>query len=464
MRIQSFINGKRSANFDRPILKKNPYNSTELHQFNSADMLEAVTAIQHSQKYFVEFKQSTIPERFQILKRIKAFIVVNQLRFAQLESNDQGLPLSFTLKNSISAILNTLDSTMAELMSAIKEDQRRYTAVGVISIICSWNLSFRIISERLFPAIAAGNTVVIKVSSLSPVTAVILAEIIEACDLPAGLIQIVLSSDSEVKRILVTHPGVKAVSFVGNLAHANEVIRSAASVASQQFKKLQIASGTKNTAAALLDPDEKVFNEIISSFLIGQGQLAWNSSRLFVLEKNEKEWLEKIRNYLDGIRPAESIDDDSAWTPVLKSESYKTFQELSSQAVADQARLLLPRYELNKFQKSNFLPATFTQDMSNCSTLQQDQVFAPLFIFSTVKYAFDISKYSNVSYFGFAAHLWGDEEKILKVADFLEVGLICKNKWSAQVFGPVRSVKQSGFGIQDYRVFGDFFSNAKIMT
>ena len=107
---------------------------------------------------------------------------------------------------------------------------------------------------------------------------------------------------------------------------------------------------------------------------------------------------------------------------------------------------------------------TFTQDMSNCSTLQQDQVMAPLFILSAVKYPFDVAKYSNVSYFGFAAHLYGDTDKLLKVADSLDVGLICQNKWSAQVSGIPKAIKQSGFGLQDRRTFGDFFSNVKKLT
>ena len=464
MRINSYISGKYSTKSNQAISKKNPFTSEELHQFYSADLLEAVTAIQQSQKFFLEYKQSTISDRLQILKRIKAYIVQHQIRFAKLEAQDQGLPLSFVLQTSIRAILDSLDHVMAELSSSVKDDHQKYSAVGVISLICSWNLSFRIISERLFPAIAAGNTVVIKVSSMSPITAVILAEMIEMCPLPSGLVQVIVSVDPEVKKILVTHPGVKAISFVGQLAQAHEVLKLVASVGAQQFKKLQIAAGTKNTAAALGEPDTLNFQNIMDSFLIGQGQLAWNSSRLFVIEKNELGWLEKIKDYLAKLKPSEAIEDHSPWTPVLKPESFKTFDEISALAVSDQARLLRSNFTLNEDQKKNFLPITFTQDMSNCSTLQQDQVMAPLFILSTVKYAFDIQKYSNVSYFGFAAHLWGDDEKLAKIADSLEVGVICKNKWSAQIFGPVKSVKQSGFGLQDYRVFGDFFSNIKIVT
>jgi aminomuconate-semialdehyde/2-hydroxymuconate-6-semialdehyde dehydrogenase len=464
MNIHSLINAQPSKNINNPILKLNPYTSEKLHTFYSADLLEAVTAVQGAQKFFLEYRQSSFSDRLQHLQKIKAYLIENSKSICSLEALDQGLPARFVSFYALKSTLYQIEHVMAELSSSVKEDQNKYSPVGVISIIASWNLSLRVVAERLFPAIAAGNTVVIKISSHSPVTAFILTEMIQACGLPAGLIQIILSGDVEVKNILITHPGVKAVSFVGHLSAAADVIKQVASVSHQQFKKLQISAGTKNSAACLEEPVEGSFEKIMESFLIGQGQLAWNSSRLFILEKNEKVWQDRIKDYLAHLKPAESIEDTSPWTPVLRKESFKTFSEISQLAQSDQARLIKTSFNLSEVQKNNFLPITFTQDMSNCSTLQQDQVMSPLFILSTVKYPFDIQKYSNVSYFGFAAHLFGDIEKLNKVGDLLDVGLICKNKWSVEVFAMFKALKQSGFGLQDYRVFGDFFSNVKMMS
>lgn len=464
MMIHSFINRQESVSPSRVVTKKNPYTSENQHQFSSADLIQAVTAIQQSQKFFSEYRQSKLDERIQLLQKIKTYIEENKLKLARLEAQDQGLHFEFVLKYSIESALSSLNEVLLDLASTNLDGAQKYSPVGVISLITSWNLSFRVISERLFPAIAAGNTIVIKVSSMSPVTALILKEMIEVCDLPAGLIQVLLSNDLEVKKVLVTHPGVKAISFVGQLANASEVMKLVTSVSAQQFKKIQIASGTKNTAATIGEPSVDVFMPIMQSFLQGQGQLAWNSARLFMLEKNESLWHDRIKEFLNHLKPAESVEDPSLWTPVLKEESYKTFSEINALAVQDQARLIKTEFQLSEKQKKCFLPVTFTQDMSNCSTLQQDQVMSPLFILSTVKYPFDIQKYSNVSYFGLAAHLWGEPEKLVKIADSLEVGRVFKNKWSVQTFGASSAVKQSGFGLQDYRTFGDFFSNVKIVT
>jgi aminomuconate-semialdehyde/2-hydroxymuconate-6-semialdehyde dehydrogenase len=306
------------------------------------------------------------------------------------------------------------------------------------------------------PAVLAGNSVIVKVSSQSPVTAYILSELVG--DLP---VSVLVSNDPELKKALVAHPGVKAVSFTGSIENAADVIASAAKSSLQNYKKLQISSGTKNSAVMLGEPTDEIFNSVMESFMIGQGQLAWNSARLFVLEKHEGHWQERIQHYLTSLKPSEGIDDSSMWTPVLKSSSFDKFAEIKHQAREDQAKLLESEYKLTDLQKKTHLPVVFTKDMSRCSTLQQDQIHSPFLILSAVKYPFDVAKYSNVSYFGFAAHLWGEEEKLAKVAGSLDVGVVTYNKSSAGIASAFAGMKQSGYGLQDFSPGGAFYSNLK---
>ncbi len=463
MQICSFINNT-STSLETQFTKKNPFTSEVLHTVDSAGMLEVVMSVQAAQKAFAEWKVSTIENRLQLLQSFHNHLAMSKDTFARLEAVDQGLPFEFVRDYGLSSAIQSLDEVMRELVLFKPDDSLTYSPVGVISLICTWNLSLRTICERLFPAIAAGNAVIIKVSSQSPVTAMIISELIQLSQAPKGLIQVITSEQEEVKKLLVTHPGIKAVSFVGQLTHAAQVLNATTSASLQQFKKIQISTGAKNSAVALYEPTDENFNKVIESFATGQGQLGWNSSRLFILEKHESFWKEKITDFFQNVKPSESIDDKSLWGPCLKSESFKTFAEISAIAISDQAKLIQTQFKLSDSQKKSYLPMTFTQDMSNCSTLQQDQVMAPLFILSTVKYAFDVAKYSNVSYYGFAAHLYGEPDKLGKVAEALDVGLICQNQWSAQVPGLCKATKQSGFGLQDRRAFGDFFSNVKKLT
>jgi len=162
------------------------------------------------------------------------------------------------------------------------------------------------------------------------------------------------------------------------------------------------------------------------------------------------------------LTPLENIQGNSLWSPILKKSSIDIFNEIKNIAKADQAKLIFSNH-IEKIS-DNYLRPTFTKDMSKCSTLQQDQVPAPLFIISEIKYSFDIPKYSNVSYYGFGASLWSEGDKAQKIIDHLEVGHISQNRWFIYSSNPIKGVKQSAFGLQDYRIFGDFFSNAKFLS
>lgn len=464
MQIASFIDSSVYSTSEPEFILYNPYTSEPLHQVQPCDLMGVVLAVQSANRAFSDWKSSSLDERSLLVEKIADVLRRKRLEYARAEALDQGLPLSFVLRDGVDASIAYIAEKLTEVRAHVVSDEYRFSAVGPVAIVASWNLSLRVILDRLIPALLAGNTVVVKVSSWSPVSAQILTEILTEVQAPAGVVNILLSRDPVVKKTLVSHPGIRAVALTGRIETVSQVMGTVQQASLQNFKKIQLSSGAKNSAVVLHEPPEEVFREIMESFLIGQGQLHWNSARLFFLEKSEQHWQDRIQSYLSDLRPADSIEDDSPWTPCLKPESFATFGELKKIASDDKAKLLESPYALSESQKKRYLVPVFTKDMSRCSTLQQDQVHAPVYILSAVKYPFDVAKYSNVSYFGSAAHLWGDPEKLRKVADSLDVGLVSWNRSSASVLGPASAVKQSGYGLQDFRIFGDFFSNVKKLT
>jgi aminomuconate-semialdehyde/2-hydroxymuconate-6-semialdehyde dehydrogenase len=453
-----FINGEVITKTDGIKLTKcSPFTGSELFSYSCADVFLAVSAIQAANRAYLSWKTSTLTERKDLIQKIKTNLRSKEIEFASLEAVQQGLPLEYIIKHEFHYLYRLIDQLLSE------EPTELYAPMGVITIVTSWNLSLRLILERALPAILAGNSVVIKVSSQCPGSTVILSELLQSAALPKGLVNIMVGSDIEVVNAIVSHPSIKGVSVVGSVETSTSILKAVASTAHQSFKKIQIFSGSKNSAVVLTEPTEPTVNEILRTFLLGQGQLHWNSARLFVLERHADLWTEAIRQTLSTLKPAESIEDSSVWTPIIKSSSFDRFGEILRQAKEDQAKLVRSEYSLSDQQEKNFLSPVFTQDMSRCSTLQQDQIHAPFFILSAVKYPFDIPKYSNVSYYGAATHLWGREDQFTKVVNDLEVGQICYNKSSVE-YSPVPAVKQSGFGLQDLRPFGAFYSNAKNLS
>jgi aminomuconate-semialdehyde/2-hydroxymuconate-6-semialdehyde dehydrogenase len=456
MLITSYINGEFYKSGDA-FAKQNPFTGEALHDVRSCDLMGLVLAIKGAHQSGLEWAQSSIQQRREFLNRLKQQLKIKQNEYARLEALDQGLPFEFVLQSSLEPVLTLIENLLAEEPAS----SEIHSPTGVVALIGSWNLSLRNLLDRLLPALLGGNSVVVKVSSVSPVTAGILADLLQSTQTPKGLVQVLVSSDHSLTQTLVAHPGVHAVSVCCRSENSGIFIAGANQGNLQSFKKLQLAGGSKNSAVALAEPTPELVESVMKSFLNGQGQLAWNSARLFVLEKFEIQWGEAIQSYLSDLRPSEGIEDASLWGPCLKPESFDKFSEISHLAVEDKAKLMKADFALSKSQSGFYLPPVFTRDMSRCSTLQQDQIHAPFFILSAVKYPFGVAKYSNVSYFGFAAHIWGEPEKNRKIASALDVGLVAMNGYSVQTAGAWASVKQSGFGIQDYRAFGAFFSNVK---
>lgn len=462
MHISSFVGSSWLPENKTQFTKTNPFTGETLHSVSACDLMGLVQAITAANKAFAEWKEIVAQDRVQLIEKFKTYLIENKKQIAISEAQDQALPLWFVTQSTVESSIALIDSHIEEFNKDILGDSgKSYMPVGVVAIIASWNLSLKTILARVVPALLAGNAVVVKVSSQSPATALVLGQMLQQTGAPAGLVNVLVSNESDVQQTLVTHPGVKAVSIVGSLETSQTVLQNLNKLSSQNFKKLQIASGSKNSAVALTEPTEAVFNEVMNSFMLGQGQLAWNSSRLFVLEKFEVQWSEKIQNYLQNLKPSESIEDTSVWTPCLKAKSFAKFGEIKAQAFEDKGKLLQSTNDLSPNLSSRYLAPVFTKDMSRCSTLQQDQIHSPFFILSAVKYPFDVAKYSNVSYFGFAAHLWGEAEKLKKVGDGLEVGAIFTNEFSANSARLWSGLKQSGYGLQDDRALGSFFSNTK---
>ncbi len=463
MKIDHFIHGEfisSTATFN----KLNPFNFEVLYTVSSATPIELVKTIQSGQNAFSDWKSTTLIVRLQFLEKIKIEYINFKNEIIKFESIDQGLPTSFTEKANYEIGLKIINRLIIELKNEIEAPLKNilFSPIGLIAVILSWNLSNRLFVERALVALMAGNAVIVKCSSLAPTTAHIWAQIFKKIGLPAGIIQFVHSADQAVKDLLVTHPSIKAISFTGTLKNGTDILKKTAQLSHNQFKKIQISTGTKNPAIALAEPSQKLSDEVFDSFVMGQGQLAWNSARLFILEKHAVAWNEYLAQYLDNINPLENIDQDSPWSPILRKNSVNIFNEIQKTAKSDQAKLIFSNH-IEKIPE-NYLRPTFTKDMSNCSTLQQDQVQAPLYILSEVKYPFDIPKYSNVSYYGFTASIWAESDKAIKVVEALDVGLVSLNRWAVYCDQTHKSVKQSAYGIQDYHIFGDFFSNVKILS
>lgn len=457
-----FLDIAKFMNTSSSITKLNPFNQEVLYTHPKSTIIDLVKTIQAANKAFSDWKNSSLEDRLQVLEKITAQYVLKKDEITLSESLDQGLSLDFTACANYEMGLQLLNNFKQELLHQRdhNDEKKIFFANGVVAVILSWNLSNRLFIQKSISALMAGNTVIVKVSSQAISTAVKWKEILQLAGVSEALIQFVVSDATDFKKLLVSHPGIKAVSVTGSLATSAAIVKVQSETAEQQFKKIQINSGTKNTCAVLDAPSDDLVNQVLETFLVGQGQLAWSSARLFILEKFQKEWIEALQNRLNTLKPVTSVNDSSLWGPIVKTANIEKYDYYQKQAVDDQAKLI----RTAATAPAGFAAPFFTYDMSNCSELQQDQLNLPVFVLSAVKYGFDIPKYSNVSYYGHSANIFSQNAPSEKIVNQLDVGLVSLNKWSIYQMISFKAVKQSAFGVQDSQIFGEFNSNVKILT
>lgn len=399
--------------------------------------MNVISAIQLAKKFLNKPLAWPKEERLTLLKKMAEVIHSKSNEWSHQEALAQGLSPEFVKENSFEHALFLIEKYLKEL-SESQDSKTLVNPTGVIAVITAWPLSFRLVMEAVVPALAAGNAVIVKVSSKSPVTAEILSEIAKLCEISEGALNVLLGEGAKVGAFLAAHPGIRAVSFVGKTKTAEQIIKSTAT----QFKKLQLRGSAKNAAVVLPGFDDSKISELLKSFLVGNAQTGWSMSRLITTEAEAPRVIEKLKMALKDLPKDNRLPDS------------QNLADLTRKAVQEHGKLML---------ESSDGPQ-FLIDLPNCSDLQQEELSAPLFPIVTVKYQHEIAKWLNNTSYGNLATIWGDPEKALKVAEKLEVGAVWINHWMRAQDESPWGLKQSAFGIPDRRAFGPFFSDRKLTS
>ena len=456
--IKNFINNEFvESEGNKTFSKFSPFDGAELAQVSEASAFDLIKSIQAAKKAVVTFETVTREQRATLLKSVAAYFESHKNEISFQEALYQGLSQEFVLINSVQVAIRTLNETAESLLHS-KTLESQVRATGLIGIITPWALSLRMVVDRLAPALAAGNSVVIKVSEQSPITTQILGEALLAANCPAGLVNI-LNAGAEVGQMLAGHPGVRAISFAGS----NATMESVATAGLKQFKKLQLSGAAKNSGLVLGDVDFKtLMPEILRPFLMGQAQTCWNVSRLFVLESVHLEFYEAVKEYLAKLEPSRGPKDASPWTPLIAAQASTVLDEKIQLAKSEHGKILsgAEAYSGNGF----FHKPAVMIDLTNCSVFQQDEVQGPLLLITPVKYQHEMLKWTNTSYLGQGAVVWGSAEKANKVIPKLECSQVWLNDWMNGSEKSLFGHKQSSFGNPDMNWDGTFYSDVKSLT
>lgn len=380
-----------------------------------------------------------LSEREVALAKALEILNLKSQDFAQSEAQAQGLAVDFVEQVAIKRSIQVFTEVLAQLKNPTKAAMAQ--PVGIISVILPRALSLRFAIEMIVPALAAGNAVMIKTSSHSQSTGLLIKEIFAG--LPEGLVHVLNGSRQSLGELFSGHPSIKALAFSGQHSSAEKIAKSAVA----GFKKMKLYMNGSNSALVLDGADLKLtVQALCESCFTGAGSLRESISKILVLESMQAAFFEEFS------RAAQDF-------VATKMGSLNETQKSRLLALINQVPV-----DAGKIAWGSSETAAIVKDLSHCSVMQQDALSAPMAIVSAVKYQHEMLKWANTGYLGVCAQVFGPAEKVLKVSQKLEVGKVYINSWLREDPSLGWGQKSSVYGIEDSQVFGAFFSECRLFV
>ncbi|MFG1776230.1 aldehyde dehydrogenase family protein [Micromonospora sp. NPDC049051] len=314
--------------------------------------------------------------------------------------------------------------------------------LGVAAQVIPWNFPLLMLAWKIAPALAAGNTVVLKPAETTPLTALLFAEICQQADLPAGVVNIVTGA-GDTGRALVEHPGVDKVAFTGS----TEVGRAIARAVAGTRKKLTLELGGKAANIVFDDaPVDQAVEGIVNGIFFNQGHVCCAGSRLLIQENVADRVLESLKRRMAQLRVGDPLDKNTDIGAINSAAQLARIRELSDAGSAEGAERWSPPCELPE-RGFWFAPTIFT-GVTQAHRIAREEIFGPVLSVLTFRTPAEAVEKANNTPYGLSAGIWTDKgSRILWMADRLRAGVVWANTFNKfDPTSPFGGYKESGYG------------------
>ncbi len=382
-------------------------------------------------------------ERAKYLFRIARLLQERSREFAVLESMDSGKPIkeSRDVDVPLAAAHFWYYAGWADKLEYAFPG-RVAKPLGVAAQIIPWNFPLLMLSWKIAPALAAGNTVVLKPASTTPLSALLFAELCEQADLPPGVVNIV-TGPGEVGMALARHPGVDKVAFTGSTAVGRLIAQGIAG----QDKALTLELGGKAANIVFEDaPLDQAVEGIVNGIYFNQGEVCCAGSRLLVQESIAGPLIEKLKDRLATIRVGDPLDKNTDVGAINSKAQLEKITELVASGVAEGAELYQPACELP--ERGFFFRPTLFTNVAQSHRIAQEEIFGPVLSTLTFRTPEEAIEKANNTPYGLSAGIWTDKgSRILMMAKRMRAGVVWANTFNRfDPTSPFGGYKESGFG------------------
>lgn len=413
----------------------------EVSAAGPADVDRAVTAARTAQ----ETIWSTMPgaERAKYLFRIARLVQERSRELAVLESLDNGKPIRESRDVDVPLVAAHF------FYYAGWADKLGYAGrgpdprpLGVAGQIIPWNFPLLMLAWKLAPALAAGNTCVLKPAETTPLTALAFAQICQQADLPPGVVNI-LTGAGETGRSIVDHPGIDKIAFTGSTEVGKQIARAVAGTP----KRVTLELGGKAANIVFDDaPLDQAVEGIVNGIFFNQGHVCCAGSRLLVQESVAEELLERLKRRLGTLRLGDPLDKNTDIGAINSAEQLAKIRELSAVGDAEGAERWSPPCDLP--DRGFWFPPTLFTGVTQAHRIAREEIFGPVLSVLTFRTPAEAVEKANNTPYGLSAGVWTDKgSRILWMADKLRAGVVWANTFNRfDPTSPFGGYKESGFG------------------
>ncbi len=419
----------------------NPANREKLADTLQAGQREVDEAVAAARRAFETWSKTPGAVRARYLYAIARNIQKHHRLLAVLESLDNGKPIRESRDIDVPLLARHFyyHAGWAQLMES---ELRDYQPVGVVGQIIPWNFPLLMLAWKIAPAIAMGNTVVLKPASYTRLSALLFAEVVAEAGLPPGVINVVTGS-SQAGSMIVTHPDIDKIAFTGSTDVGRILRRQTAG----SGKKLSLELGGKSPFIVFEDADlDGAIEGVVDAIWFNQGQVCCAGSRLLVQENVADRFIQKLKERMKHLRVGDPLDKCIDMGAIVDQTQWETVDNWVKIGVREGGSLFQPEIDLPT--NGCFYPPTLITDLDPAASTVQEEIFGPVLVSLTFRTPAEAIALANNTRYGLAASVWSDNINLaLDVASKVKAGTLwvnCTNLFdAASGFGGYR---ESGFG------------------
>ncbi|MDH2407601.1 aldehyde dehydrogenase family protein [Streptomyces chitinivorans] len=439
-----FVDGEfREAAGGRTFKTVSPSTEEVLTEVAHADAEDVDAAVAAARRAFASWSALPGAERAKYLFRIARIIQERSRELAVLETLDNGKPIRETRDADLPLVAAHFfyhAGWADKLAHAGYGPNPR--PLGVAAQVIPWNFPLLMLAWKVAPALACGNTVVLKPAETTPLSALFFADVCRQAGLPKGVVNI-LTGDGSTGAALVAHEGVDKVAFTGSTAVGKQIARTVAGTR----KKLTLELGGKGANIVFDDaPIDQAVEGIVNGIYFNQGQVCCAGSRLLVQESVQEELLEALRRRLSTLRVGDPLDKNTDVGAINSAEQLARITELADSGEAEGAERWSPACELPE-RGFWFAPTVFT-NVTQAHRIAREEIFGPVLSVLSFRTPDEAVAKANNSQYGLSAGVWTEKgSRILAMAGRLRAGVVWANTFNKfDPTSPFGGYRESGFG------------------